>query len=158
MMWLPILLILVITGLVWMLNKLLPFKLCPVCAGVSGTWIILTALMLADILPTTSYILPIAILMGGTVVGIAYQGEKSLSWVKHYPVGWKLTAMVIGFPLAYGAVQYMSWATFSIELAVLTGLMYSFFIRRGPSAAPHVPHSGDAPNVQKIEKGLEQCC
>lgn len=157
-MWLAILPILIITGLVWSINKLLPFKLCPVCAGVSGTWTIMMALMLGDILPTTSYMLPTAILMGGTVVGIAYQAEKSLQWVKRYPIAWKLAINIIGFPLVYGAVQYMSWATFGVELVVLAGVMYVFFIRRGPSAEPHVPHSGDASNVEKIEKGLEQCC
>ncbi len=157
-MWLAILLILVITGLVWALNKLLPFKLCPVCAGVSGTWTILTALVLGNIINNSSFIIPISILMGGTVVGIAYQGEKSLQWVKRYPIAWKLAVNVIGFPLVYGAVQYMSWTTFSVELVVLAGLIYAFFIRRGAPAEPHVPHSGDTADVKKIEKGLEQCC
>ncbi|MDO8505934.1 MAG: hypothetical protein Q7S48_05180 [bacterium] len=156
-MWLPILLILVITGSVWALNKFLPFKFCPVCAGVSGTWTALTALMLADILPTTFYILPTAILMGGTVVGIAYQGEKSLVWVKSYPVAWKLAVMVVGFPLAYGAVQYMSWTIFGLELVVLALLMYVFFFRR-VAMESHVPHSNGGANVKKIEKGLESCC
>lgn len=157
-MWLPILLIMVITGLVWALNKLLPFKLCPVCAGVSGTWTILTVAMLSGILFPTSYSLPTAILMGGTVVGIAYQGEKSLTWVRRYPVAWKLAVMVVGFPLVYGAVQYMSWITFGIELVALTGVMYLFFIRRGISGTVHPAHPGEAQDVKKIEKGLEQCC
>lgn len=157
-MWLPILLIVVITGLVWALNKLLPFKVCPVCAGVSGTWTLLTAAMLSSVLPATSYLLPTAILMGGTVVGIAYQGEKSLQRVRRYPVAWKLAVMAVGFPLVYGAVQYMSWTTFGIELTVLAGVVYLFFVRRGVSGGGHVLHSDDAHNVQRIEKGLEQCC
>lgn len=157
-MFLPISLIVVITGLVWALNKLLPFKLCPVCAGVSGTWIILTALMLGNVIPDSLFIIPVSILIGGTVVGIAYQGEKSLLWVKHYPVAWKLAVMVVGFSLVYGAVQYMSWTTFGIELVALAGVVYLFFIRRGVSGAIHTAHPGDAQDVKKIEKGLEQCC
>lgn len=157
-MWLSILLILVITSLVWLLNKLLPFKLCPVCAGVSSTWIILTALMLGGIISDSSFIIPISILMGGTVVGIAYQGEKSLRRAKRYPVAWKLAIVAVGFPLAYGAVQYRSWTTFTVELVFLVGLVYLFFVRRGVADAPHTPHRGDSSNVHKIEKGLEQCC
>ncbi len=157
-MLIPILLILLITGSVWALNKFLPFKLCPVCAGVSGTWILLTALMLGDIIPDSSFIIPVSILMGGTVVGIAYQGEKSLQWVSRYPVAWKLAVMVIGFSLVYGAVQYMSWTTLSFELAVLAVVSYLFFIRRGVSGLPSPAHPDDDPNVKKIEKGLEQCC
>ncbi|MBI2552750.1 hypothetical protein HYW17_05630 [Candidatus Uhrbacteria bacterium] len=169
MMWLAILLILIITGVVWFLNKLLPFKLCPVCAGVSSTWITLSVLVLSGIIPTcpapsllwcgdSSFIIPISILMGGTVVGIAYQGEKSLHWVRRYPIAWKLAVMVVGFPLVYGAVQYMSWATLGVELVVLSGVVYVFFIRRGIHGEPHAPHRSDAQNVQNIEKGLEQCC
>lgn len=157
-MWFPILFIVIITGLVWVANKILPFKLCPVCAGVSGAWTLLTAAMLSNILPTTSYLLPTAILMGGTVVGIAYQGEKSLQWVRRYPVAWKLAVMIVGFPLVYGALQYRSWITFSVELVALAGLVYLFFMRRGASGTTHPSHPGDAPDVQKIEKGLEQCC
>ena len=34
-----ILSILVITGFVWLLNRITPYKVCPICAGVSGTWL-----------------------------------------------------------------------------------------------------------------------
>lgn len=157
-MLLILILIIIITAMVWALNRALPFKICPVCAGVSGTWIIFTALVLGGIIPNSSFIIPISILMGGTVVGIAYQGEKSLPWVRHYPVAWKLAVIVTGFPLVYGAVQYMSWTTFGVELVVLAGLVYLFFVKRGIPGAPHVPHGTDAQDVQKIEKWLEQCC
>jgi len=31
--------IVAITGLVWGAKKILPFPVCPICAGVSGTWL-----------------------------------------------------------------------------------------------------------------------
>jgi len=34
-----ILSVLAITVLVWLANKILPFKICPICVGVSGTWV-----------------------------------------------------------------------------------------------------------------------
>ena len=149
--------ILVITGAVWTLNKVMPFKVCPVCAGVSGTWIILTVLMLKGILQHSSDMIAIAMLMGGTVVGIAYQGEKVLLWPKKWPVLWKLMVMAIGFPAAYYSVQHMSWVALIFEFAVLTLLVYIFFVRHGKSV-PHVPHRTDPADVQDLEKKLESCC
>lgn len=156
-MFLAIILILIITGLVWLLNRVLPFKICPVCAGVSGTWLILTALILGGIIPTSDFLLPTSILMSGTVVGIAYQGEKSLKWAAKNQIVWKLIVLAFGFSAVWWVVQHLSWATFVGELAMLSVVVYLFFIRRG-STAPHAPHPNDPSNVQKIEKGLEDCC
>ena len=32
---------LIIAAIVWLLNRILPFTLCPVCAAVSGTWLLI---------------------------------------------------------------------------------------------------------------------
>lgn len=150
--------ILVITGVVWLVNKLSSLKICPVCAGVSGTWIVLSVLILTGVLHHPSDMLRLAILMGGTVVGIAYQGEKKLRWANDNPIFWKLIVVGLGFPAVYAAVQYLSWATLTAEFVVLGVLMYAFFIRKGRPPESHLPHRTDVPNVQKIEKGLEKCC
>ncbi|OGL64814.1 hypothetical protein A3B21_03780 [Candidatus Uhrbacteria bacterium RIFCSPLOWO2_01_FULL_47_24] len=149
--------IIVITGIAWGISQLLPYKICPVCAGVSGTWLVLGALMLAGRLPEATYLLPIAILMGGSVVGIGYQGEKSYRWPAQNPVIWKLIVMSIGFPLVYNVVLRLNWSVWFGELIALCLLMYAFFVRKA-KPEPHTPHRSDDSDVQKIEKGLEKCC
>src|SRR3989344_2086029 len=65
--------ILAIISLAWVLNRVLPFKVCPICVGVFGTWLWMLA---AKFLGYEIDIMIPAILMGGSVVGIAYQIEK----------------------------------------------------------------------------------
>ena len=49
-------------------------KICVVCAGVSLTWLTLSFLILLGLVPATDYLVLVALLLGGTVVGIVYQG------------------------------------------------------------------------------------
>jgi len=96
--------ILVITTLVWFLNKVLSRKVCPICAGVAGTWIWMLIGILTNQLSVISYQLLVGILMGGSVVGIAYQLEKRLSagsagW--RTPLLWKILFIPIGFAAVY---------------------------------------------------------
>ena len=126
--------------------------------AVSGIWLLLMLGILMDLLNPESWKLVIAILMGGSVVGIAYQGEKVIKWAAQKPMLWKMLVLPPGFLAVYGAVQYMSFWTFGGAVIVLAATAYLFFIRRGVSGTPHTAHLNDASNVQKIEKGLEQCC
>ena len=57
-------------------NKFLPFSVCAICAGVSGAWVLLSFAILTDLAQAAVYLSVITLLMGGTVVGIAYQAEK----------------------------------------------------------------------------------
>src|SRR3989344_2309817 len=96
--------ILVITTLVWFLNKVLSRKVCPICAGVAGTWIWMLIGILTNQLSVISYQLLVGILMGGSVVGIAYQLEKRLSagsagW--RAPPLWQILFFSIGFAAVY---------------------------------------------------------
>ena len=146
--------ILAITGAISRLNRFLQFKICPICLGVSGTWLGLSAMVLSGQLPMTDYQLLIAILMGGSVVGIAYQGEKRFIWAQESIFRFKVPATVIGFTLAYLALQNLSWIIFGIEVAVLTALAYLFFIKleRG-SESPE-----ELRRVAELEKKMEKCC
>src|SRR3989344_6586399 len=123
-----IILVVVITLIFSVLNKWLPFKICPICAGVSGSWLLLTA---GIVLGRWSgdYKLPIAMLMGGTVVGIAFQGEAKLDWAKKGIYVWKAPVVIFGMPMAYWLFKNMNPATFVIEVFLLAVLVYLFFIK-----------------------------
>ena len=64
-----ILSILIITLVVWLVNKKLPIQVCPVCAGVFLTWLWMFIGMSLGKLLIANYQLPVSVLMGGTVVG-----------------------------------------------------------------------------------------
>ena len=54
-------------------------RICRLCVGISSLWLILSAGVALDYLSVRTFLIPITLLMGGTVVGIAYQGY-SLRW------------------------------------------------------------------------------
>ncbi len=71
-----ILSILILTCVVWVLNKKLPFQICPICAGVSLTWLWMLFGMGLGFLSVEKYQMVIAILMGGSVIGIVNKLEE----------------------------------------------------------------------------------
>lgn len=100
--------IFLIAAAVWVSRRILPFRICPICAGVSGTWLWIVAGMYFGWLETEGWQLIAAIAMGGSVVGIAYQMEKYLSeWCS--PVLWKMLFIPTGFVLAYSILLWW-WA------------------------------------------------
>ncbi len=71
-----ILSILILTSVIWALNKVLPIKICPVCAGVTLTWFWMLFGMGYGLLSIEKYQFVTAILMGGSVVGITNKLEE----------------------------------------------------------------------------------
>ncbi len=132
-------------------------KICPVCMAVSGTWLALTLGILVGVLNPEPWKMVVVMLMGGSVGGIAYQGEKVLKWAGQNPMLWKMFLLPPGFVAAYGAVQYMSFWTFGGALVVMVVVAYLFFMRKD-RPDPHKLDRGDSTRVQDIEKGLEKCC
>ncbi len=146
--------ILVITGLTRLINKKLPFKVCPICAGVSGAWFLMTIGMLSGWLSVTGYQLVVAILMGGTVVGIAYQGEKVFQWAEENIFRFRVPAIVLGFILVYVALRNLSWLALVAEGIILFIVTYVYFIapyKRGR-------HGSNLKEVRKLEEEMENCC
>lgn len=74
-----ILSILVLTCLVWVLNKILPIKVCAICAGVSLTWMWMLLGMWFGLLDVLEYEFVIAILMGASIGGIVTEIKKLFS-------------------------------------------------------------------------------
>lgn len=131
-------------------NKFLPFKICPICAGVSGTWLWMLLGVVIGKLSLVSFQLPTAVLMGGSVVGIAYQLEKKLP-KNRSDLLWKTIFIPTGFAAVYEAVS-LDWSLFSMMVALI-GLIFLFFFRFGMEN-----HLSGSETVEKLEKEMEKCC
>ena len=127
-------------------------SLCPICLGVSLTWLTLAALMLVGFLPTTFYLLPTAILMGGTVVGVVYQGEKKFKVMRSFAP--KMVVLIIGFVLAHLLLTNMNWLTLIAATFILIPLGYLFFLK-SPQATAGTENSE---TIRDLEDKMKECC
>ncbi len=138
--------ILAITGFAWLAGKILPFRVCPICVGVAGTWIWMLAARLAGFAFDASML---AILLGGSVVGLAYQLETHLPQGRS-PLLWKTLFLPIGFMLAYGlAVPH--WSLLATAVAALLLLTAVFF-------APRRHSEKNSAAIEKLERDMKKCC
>ncbi len=138
--------ILAITGLAWLARKVLPFPVCPICIGVAGTWLWMLAVRLAGFAFDASML---AILLGGSVVGIAYQLEKHLPQGRS-PLLWKTLFLPIGFAAAYG-VAIPHWSLLAVASVALMVLTTVFFVQ-----CRHSEKNSAA--VAKLERDMKKCC
>lgn len=138
--------ILAITGLAWLATKVLPFPVCPICVGVAGTWLWMVAAGLAGFAFDASML---AILLGGSVVGAAYQLEKHLAPGRS-PLLWKALSLPIGFAAAYG-VAVSHWRLLAIAGVALLFLTAVFFMRRRHSEK-------DSAALERLEREMKKCC
>ena len=142
---------LAITCAVWMVNKFFPFKVCPICAGVSGTWLWMLA---ASLLGYRIDLVIVAMLLGGSVVGIAYQLEKKLPATG---AGWRTPLLLktlfipAGFIAAYGILA-RQWITFLAALIFL--LLASFVFLFSTSGKP----GSRKETIKELEKKMKDCC
>ena len=134
--------ILVISVAVWLANWILPFTVCPICAGVFLTWVGLAS---AHFLGYEIALIVPALLMGGSVVGIAYQLEKKFYGAPAgAPMLWKAFFIPAGFVAAY-AVLEQRWVMFLLAMAFLFLISLALLFPRGESA-------------DNIEKKMKDCC
>lgn len=145
----PTISILAITGLIWLTNRILPFKICPICAGVSGTWLWMLA---ARILGYEIEVIILAMLMGGSVVGIAYQIEKRLP-SNRSPLLWKTLFIPAGFIAVYSLLS--SWWPAFIAAAILIAILIIQFTK-GDGNEIVGPKQNQ--QVEELKKKLNDCC
>ena len=141
--------ILIVTILVRLANKAMPFQVCPICAGVFLTWVWLI------IAYTIGYQINLAIpalLMGGSVVGIAYQLEKKF---RNLSAGrillWKVFFIPAGFIAAYGILEQLP-AVFLLAIVLLLLISFVLLSSKDSTKNSHLETVGD------IEKKMEDCC
>lgn len=140
--------ILAISALVWFANRILPFTVCPMCAGVFLTWM---GLVGAHFMGYQVALVVPALLMGGSVVGITYQLEKKF---KNSSVGallfWKVLFIPAGFIAAYAILEQL-WIVFLSAIAFLFLMSLVFLSSRGTTD----PHEKSADG---LEKKMKDCC
>jgi hypothetical protein len=138
--------ILAIAGVAWAARKVLNVPLCPICFGVGGTWLwMIVGRSMGYAVDAT--MLPI--LLGGSVVGIAYQVEKRLPQGRS-PMLWKMLFVPVGFAAAYalGAAQWALSAAMGLALVLLS----AFFLR-----SPSAPEA-ESEAVERLKRKLRSCC
>lgn len=143
---LPIVSMLALTVLAWLAGRFSRLSVCPICVGVSGTWLWMLVARLGGIAVDSAVL---AMFLGASVVGGAHwievrlpQGRSSLPW--------KALALPTGFTAAYAMVaeQWIPAGVAAATLAILTAL----FLRPGHAAA------GDSAMVAQLEERMKKCC
>lgn len=140
--------ILIITFAVWLVARAVPFTACPICAGVFLTW--LGLLGARGMGYEVDAVIP-AILMGGSVVGIAYQLEKKLNAVSQDTrLFFKTLFMSAGFIAAYAIL--VQWWIALLLAATFLAAVSGWFVFSNRVVRLQKEAIGD------IEKKMEECC
>lgn len=149
-----IFLIVILTCTAFMARKILKWPICPICAGVSGTWIlILLGRNLGWLKDDWNTLL--ALLMGGSVVGIAYQLEKKVIAARtDAGMLWKAIFIPAGFLAVYGLI--MSWWLILALSGAFLGLFFWVFSKGTVGQAHNEVQRGD--KVEELKKQMEKCC
>jgi hypothetical protein len=142
--------IMALTGITWFFSRLLPWRICAICAGVSGTWLWMIG---ARILGYNIDMLVPAVLMGGSVVGLAYQLEARLP-SRRSPLLWKTLFVPVGFM----AVLYLlseQWLGLVLALWALVVAVALFFY---PDDGRWSREERGSRDVSELERKMDKCC
>ena len=146
---------LIIIAIIYFLNRFLPFKVCAVCAGISGAWLLAMLGILVGLISIEEYGSAILMLMGATVVGIAYQGEKAFDFAKKSIWFWKIPATLIGLAAFYQFFLNIGWTSFFIETALIFSLAFVFFVKKDGSRKKL---SEESEEIENLKQKLNGCC
>jgi len=135
-----------IAALAWAARKTLPFPVCPICAGVAGTWL---WMLIGRELGYPADATVLATLLGATVAGSAYQLEKRLPAERSLLL-WKMLFVPAGLVAAYALVS-SRWALAGAAIASLIALIAGFLVP--PRAA-----AGDNAKIEELERQMKRCC
>jgi hypothetical protein len=138
--------ILAIAAVIWAAKRLLRASLCPICLGVGGTWLwMVVAREFGYAVDATM----LAILLGGSVAGLAYLVEKRLPQGRSALL-WKTLFIPPGFVAAYALVapHWVLLGAVSVALVLLT----AFFLV-APSAS-----RDESGNVEELTRKMRDCC
>ena len=136
-----------ITLIVWGFSRLTTIAVCPICAGISGTWLILLSASMFGV--AVDLRIP-AILMGGSVVGIAYQLEKRLREGRSALL-FKALFMPAGF-LAVYAILLSHWMLAIVALTALLAIALTY--REGAGKKSDATKG----QVEELERKMKDCC
>lgn len=137
-------------GTALLLNKIAGFLVCPICAGVAGTWIWMLAGLWSGALPVEDYRLITAMLIGGSVVGIAYQLERKLP-SDASSLLWKLLFVPTGFLAAYGLLssrRILVSSAFALVLILFVAFFKKNFLQQRKRD----------PVTDELAQKMKNCC
>ena len=142
--------IVLLTAGAWLFKRMFWSGLCPVCIGVSGTWmgLLVASGMDYGVDPRLS-----AVLLGGSVVGLAGLGEKHFATVSpNRLLLWKTVFVTVGFATAYALTQFRWPLVISgaAALGALFGLLVFFKARKTD------PEHSE--RVEAIKAQMKHCC
>ena len=141
--------IVVITFGVWFSNRMGWTRICPICAGVFGTWAWIVGGIYAGILAGDEWRVLATMAMGGSVVGFAYFMEKHLAEGRSRAF-WKAVFIPTGFLGVYGFLSGRWLLVFGAAVGIALAIVH-FFSPRG------IGRSGSE-KAESIKKSLEDCC
>ena len=140
--------ILAVSTLAYFAKRILPLKVCPICAGVFITWVWLLG---AYFLGYQINLMIPALLMGGSVVGIAYQLEKKARNLSaERLLLWKVLFIPAGFVTAYSLLAQL-WTALLFAIAFLFLVSFLLLSESGKTK-PREETAGE------IEKKMKDCC
>src|SRR3989338_6263239 len=141
-----ILSILIITLVVWLVNKKLPVQICPVCAGVFLTWLWMFIGMSLGKLLIANYQLPVSVLMGGTVVGLMSKLEQFINL--KFVLIWKMIFVVSGFTAVYSLITDQ-WGIFAI--GVIVDIVVTLIFKTYGAEKENL-------NLKELKEKIKNCC
>ncbi len=144
----PLISIFIIAGMAYGAKRLFALPLCPICVGVFLTWLWMLGLSFAGY--DINLIIP-AILMGGSVVGIANEIGKRIRQTSDL-VAFKMLFIPAGFVVVYGIVERV-WIEAAVASAVAI-LIIVTYVRKKVVSPPLEKEA----HIVAIEKDMKNCC
>lgn len=144
--------ILLITPIIWLINKKLKFKICPICAGVSLTWLWLLTGIKLNLLNSADYQLLVAILMGGTVVGLMFKLEQFIKL--KFVLIWKTLFVVLGFMVVHSLIS-SDWVVFLVSAILIVIVTFIFKVSK---LSLENKKLDDISSTKKLEEKMKNCC
>ena len=140
--------ILAVSTLAYFAKRILPLKVCPICAGVFITWVWLLG---AYFLGYQINLMIPALLMGGSVVGIAYQLEKKARNLSvERLLLWKVLFIPAGFVTAYSLLAQL-WTVLLFAIVFLFLVSFLLLSESGKTESREE-------SLGDIEKKMKDCC
>jgi hypothetical protein len=135
-----------LAALAWLVRRFSRLPVCPICVGVSGTWLLMLGARAGGFAVDSA---ALAMLLGASVVGSAHWIEARLP-PQRSALLWKVLALPAGFIAAYGVVA-AQWIPAAVAAAVLV-VLTAWFLRSEQGA------TRDPANIAQLEKQMKKCC
>ncbi|NQV12060.1 hypothetical protein HQ524_01730 [Candidatus Uhrbacteria bacterium] len=137
------------------ISKLLKWNICAVCVSVSSTWVVMLALLSANVIVDAT---PIAILMGMSVTGFMYKLEAYYKSHKLRHLWFSRLVVILGGFLSVIVLLQRNWQVFLlVGISSILLLVIATFLTQGTTHEDAVESAGDGVKKSLLKK-LDNCC